>query len=168
MKSELQKRHTCTELGELRCYLGLQITRDRAARTITLTQSQMVQQVFQRFEIQFSTIQPTPLTVDHALAAPLPEELFMSSGPCAELVGCLMFTRSSSVAQSRAEAKIYTTAMPVQELRWLTFLLTDLGERPRSTPPLFPDNKAMILLYQDPRLEDRVEHIDMRYFLLQE
>ncbi|CAI7884603.1 unnamed protein product [Closterium sp. NIES-54] len=34
---ELQKRHTCTDLGELRNYLGLQITRDRARRTITLT-----------------------------------------------------------------------------------------------------------------------------------
>ncbi|CAI7766460.1 unnamed protein product, partial [Closterium sp. NIES-53] len=39
MKSELQKRHTCTDLGELTSYLGLRITRDRAQRTITLTQS---------------------------------------------------------------------------------------------------------------------------------
>ncbi|CAI7770797.1 unnamed protein product [Closterium sp. NIES-54] len=30
VKSELQKRHTCTDLGELRSCLGLQITRDRA------------------------------------------------------------------------------------------------------------------------------------------
>ncbi|CAI7873279.1 unnamed protein product [Closterium sp. NIES-53] len=37
VKSELQKRHTCTDLGELRSYLGLQITRDRARRSITLT-----------------------------------------------------------------------------------------------------------------------------------
>ncbi|CAI7873387.1 unnamed protein product, partial [Closterium sp. NIES-53] len=43
VKSELQKRYTCTDLGELRSYLGLQITRDRAQRTITLTQSHMVQ-----------------------------------------------------------------------------------------------------------------------------
>ncbi|CAI7778952.1 unnamed protein product [Closterium sp. NIES-53] len=42
VKSELQKRHTLTDLGELRSYLGLQITRDRARRTITLTQSHMV------------------------------------------------------------------------------------------------------------------------------
>ncbi|CAI7902781.1 unnamed protein product [Closterium sp. NIES-54] len=46
VKSGLQKRHTCTDLGELRSYLGLQITRDRARRTITLTQSHMVHQVF--------------------------------------------------------------------------------------------------------------------------
>ncbi|CAI7913226.1 unnamed protein product [Closterium sp. NIES-54] len=45
VKSELQKRHTCTGLGELTSYLGLRITRDRAHRTITLTRSHMVQQV---------------------------------------------------------------------------------------------------------------------------
>ncbi|CAI7839834.1 unnamed protein product [Closterium sp. NIES-54] len=49
VKSELQKRHTCTDLGELRIYLGLQITRDRAQHTITLTQSHMVHQVLRRF-----------------------------------------------------------------------------------------------------------------------
>ncbi|CAI7855142.1 unnamed protein product, partial [Closterium sp. NIES-53] len=37
VKFELQKRHTCTDLGELTSYLGLRITRDRAQRTITLT-----------------------------------------------------------------------------------------------------------------------------------
>ncbi|CAI7772071.1 unnamed protein product [Closterium sp. NIES-54] len=45
VKSELQKRHTCTDLGELRSYLGLQITWDSARRTITMTQSHMVHQV---------------------------------------------------------------------------------------------------------------------------
>ncbi|CAI7910182.1 unnamed protein product, partial [Closterium sp. NIES-54] len=54
VKSELEKRHTCTDLGELRSYLGLQITRDRAQRTITLTQSHMVQQVLQRFDFTYS------------------------------------------------------------------------------------------------------------------
>ncbi|CAI7844891.1 unnamed protein product [Closterium sp. NIES-53] len=61
VKSELQKRHTCTDLGELTSYLGLRITRDRAQRTITLTHSHMVQQ----------SIEP--------------------SGPYPELVGCLMY-----------------------------------------------------------------------------
>ncbi|CAI7829397.1 unnamed protein product [Closterium sp. NIES-54] len=55
VKSELQKRHTCTDLGELHSYLGLQITRDRARRTITLTQSHMVHQVIQRFGFQISS-----------------------------------------------------------------------------------------------------------------
>ncbi|CAI7806631.1 unnamed protein product [Closterium sp. NIES-53] len=44
VKPEPQKRHTSVYLGELRRYLGLQITRDRANRTITLSHSDMVQQ----------------------------------------------------------------------------------------------------------------------------
>ncbi|CAI7792222.1 unnamed protein product [Closterium sp. NIES-54] len=67
VKSELQKRHTCTDLGELRSYLGLQITRDRAQRTITLSQSHMVQQVLQRFDFTYSSPQATPLSTRHSL-----------------------------------------------------------------------------------------------------
>ncbi|CAI7867847.1 unnamed protein product [Closterium sp. NIES-53] len=61
VKSEIKNRHTCTDLGELRSYLGLQITRDRARRTITLTQSHMVQQVLQRFGFTWSLAQATLL-----------------------------------------------------------------------------------------------------------
>ncbi|CAI7839876.1 unnamed protein product [Closterium sp. NIES-53] len=74
VKSELQKRHTCTNLGELRSYLGLQITRDRARRTIILTRSHMVHQVLQRFGFQFSSPQPTPLSTGHSLSAPPSDE----------------------------------------------------------------------------------------------
>ncbi|CAI5998268.1 unnamed protein product [Closterium sp. NIES-64] len=91
VKSELQKRHTCTDLGELRIYLGLQITRDRARRTITLTQSHMVQQVLQRFGFTYSSPQATPLPTRHSLSALPSDESVESSGPYAELVGCLMY-----------------------------------------------------------------------------
>ncbi|CAI7863579.1 unnamed protein product [Closterium sp. NIES-53] len=37
-------------------------------------------------------------------------------------------TRSSSVLSSSSEAKIYARAMAAQELRWLTYMLTNLGE----------------------------------------
>ncbi|CAI7729735.1 unnamed protein product, partial [Closterium sp. NIES-53] len=69
VKSELQKRHTCTDLGELRSYLGLQITRERARCTIALTQSHMVQQVLQRFDFTCSSPQATPLSTRHSLSA---------------------------------------------------------------------------------------------------
>ncbi|CAI7844061.1 unnamed protein product [Closterium sp. NIES-54] len=177
VKSEPQKRHTCTDLGELRSYLGLQITWDRARRTITLTQSHMVHQVLQRFGFQFSSPQPTPLSTSHSLSAPPSDESIESSGPYPELVGCLITsgmglvlggrgpvvltghadaswvddsatqrsskgytfslgsssvswrsTCSSSVLSSSCEAEINAGAMAAQELRWLTYLLTDLGE----------------------------------------
>ncbi|CAI7909576.1 unnamed protein product [Closterium sp. NIES-54] len=71
-------------------YLGLQITRDRAWRTITLTQSHMVHQVLQRFTFQFSSPQPTPLSTGHSLSAPPSDESVEPSGPYPELVGCLI------------------------------------------------------------------------------
>ncbi|CAI7929778.1 unnamed protein product, partial [Closterium sp. NIES-54] len=91
VKSELQKRQTSTDLGELRSYLGLQITQDRARRTITLTQSHMVHQVLQRFDFQFSSPQPTPPSTSHSLSAPPLDESVEPSGPYPELVGCLMY-----------------------------------------------------------------------------
>ncbi|CAI7896959.1 unnamed protein product [Closterium sp. NIES-53] len=91
VKCQLQKRHTCTDLSELRSCLGLQITRDRARRTITLTQSHMVQQVLQRFGFQFSSPQPTPLSTSHLLSAPPSDEFVEPSGQYPELVGYLMY-----------------------------------------------------------------------------
>ncbi|CAI7892978.1 unnamed protein product [Closterium sp. NIES-53] len=140
VKSELQKRHTCTDLGELRSYLGLQITRDRAWRTITITQSHMVHHILQRFGFQFSSPQPTPMSTGHSLSAPPSDESVEPSGPYLELVGWLI---------SSCEAEIYAGAMAAQELHWLTYLLTDLGEQPRSPPIL-------------------MKHIALRYFLSQE
>ncbi|CAI7846332.1 unnamed protein product [Closterium sp. NIES-54] len=224
VKLELQKRHTCTDLGELRSYLGLQITRDRARRTITLTQSHMVHQVLQRFGFTWSSAQATSLATGHSLSAPPSDESVEPSGPYPELVGCLMVlrylcstsgmgivlggrgdvvltgqsdaswvddqatqrspqgytfslgfgsvywrsTRSSSVLGSSCEAEIYATSMAAQELRWLTYLLTDLGEWPRSPPVLYVDNKAAIALCQEHRLEHRIKDIALRYFLARE
>ncbi|CAI7899521.1 unnamed protein product [Closterium sp. NIES-53] len=77
-------------------------------------------------------------------------------------------TRSSSVLSSSREAEIYAGAMAVEELRWLTYLVTDLGEQPHSPPVLYVDNKAMIALCQEHRLEHRTNHIALRYFLARE
>ncbi|CAI7754757.1 unnamed protein product [Closterium sp. NIES-54] len=62
------------------------------------------------------------------------------------------------------EAEIYAGAMAAQELRWLAYLLTDLGERPRSPPVMFVDSKAMLAFFH----EQRLKHIALRYFLARE
>ncbi|CAI7892543.1 unnamed protein product [Closterium sp. NIES-53] len=188
VKSELQKRHTCTILGELRSYLRLHITRDRARRT-------MVHQVLQHFGFRFSSPQPTPLCTGHSLSTPPSDDSVEPSGLYPELVGCLMYlmtcirpdlaypvsllaryvapgrhqksTRSSSVLSSSCEAEIYARAMAAQELCLLTYLLIDLGEQPRSPPNQYIDNKAMIALCQEHRLEHGTKHIALRYFLVQ-
>ncbi|CAI7902976.1 unnamed protein product, partial [Closterium sp. NIES-54] len=166
VKSELQKRHTCTDLGELCSYLGLQITRDRARRTITLTQSHMVHQVLQRFGFQFSSPQPTPLSTSHSLSAPPSDDSVVPSGPYPALVGCLKYlmtcTRPDLAYPLSLLARYVAPGRHRKELRWLTYLLTDFGEQP---PVLYVDNKAMIALCQEHRLEHRTKHIALRYFL---
>ncbi|CAI7915218.1 unnamed protein product [Closterium sp. NIES-54] len=77
-------------------------------------------------------------------------------------------TRSSSVLGSSCEADIYAGAMAAQELRWRTYLLADLGEPPCSPPVLYVDNKAMLALCREHRLEHRTKHIPLRYFLARE
>ncbi|CAI7757202.1 unnamed protein product [Closterium sp. NIES-53] len=77
-------------------------------------------------------------------------------------------TSSPSVLSSICEAEIYAGAMAAHELCWLTYLLTNLGERPRSSPVLYVDNKAIISLCQKHRVEHRTKHIALRYFLARE
>ncbi|CAI7763340.1 unnamed protein product, partial [Closterium sp. NIES-53] len=89
--------------------------------------------------------------------------VFLTGHADASWVDDLATQRSSS-----CEAEIYARAMAAQELRWLTYLLTDLGEQPRSPRLLYIDNKAMIALCQEHRLEHRTKHIALRYFLARE
>ncbi|CAI7798804.1 unnamed protein product [Closterium sp. NIES-53] len=74
----------------------------------------------------------------------------------------------SATQRSSCEAEIYAGAMAAQELRWLTYLVTDLGEQPCSPPVLYVDNKAMIALCQEHRLKHQTKHIALRYFLARE
>ncbi|CAI7908784.1 unnamed protein product [Closterium sp. NIES-54] len=86
-------------------------------------------------------------------------------------MGLVLGRRGPVVLTGHADAswaEIYAGAMAAQELRWLTYLLTDLGEQPGSPPVLYVDNKAMIALCQEHRLEHRTKHIALRYFLARE
>ncbi|CAI7857859.1 unnamed protein product [Closterium sp. NIES-53] len=71
----------------------------------------------------------------------------------------LSSTLSSSVLSSSCEAEIYAGAMAAQELHGFTYLLTDLGEQPRSPPVLY------VALCEEHILEHRTKHIALRYFL---
>ncbi|CAI7832421.1 unnamed protein product [Closterium sp. NIES-53] len=101
VKAELQERHTCTDLGELRSYLGLQITRDRARRTIIFTQSHMLLQVLQGIDFLWSSPQPTPLSTGHSLSAP---PLAESLQQCGQL-------RLAYAATQANTANVFTKAL---------------------------------------------------------
>ncbi|CAI7884540.1 unnamed protein product [Closterium sp. NIES-53] len=186
------------------------ITRDRARRTIILTQSHMVHQVLQPFSFQFSSPQPTPLSTSHSLSAPPSDESIEPSGSYPELVGCLMYlmtcirpdlayplsllaryvapgghrkvhwdaakrvlrylcsTSGMGLVLGGRGPVVLTGHADASWLRWLTYLLTDVGEQPHLPPVLYVDIKAMIALCQEHRLEHRTKHIALRYFLARE
>ncbi|CAI7795176.1 unnamed protein product [Closterium sp. NIES-54] len=103
VKSELQKRHTWTDLGELTSYLGLRITRNRAQRTITLTQLHMVQQVLKRFGFTYSSPNSTPLPTSHLLSAPPSDESVEPSSPTSRM-GLVLGGRARVVLTGHADA----------------------------------------------------------------
>ncbi|CAI7872787.1 unnamed protein product [Closterium sp. NIES-53] len=166
VNTELQERHTCTDQGELRSYLCLQITRERARRTdlcrghgctgATLADltadllggAASFSSCSRRRQLHLSYVASRANTADvftKALGSgdrqPLLCFVLLLDRSCDRLL-CLLSTRSSSVSTSTAEAEIYAGAMASQELRWLIFLLTDLAERSSSAPTLFTDNKT--------------------------
>ncbi|CAI7815323.1 unnamed protein product [Closterium sp. NIES-53] len=144
VKSELQKRHTCTDLGPsaLRLPVLLATAHSSVYQPLALSST-------------FGRVRRAEWSVPRACGLPhVPDDMHS--------------TRSSSVLSSSCEAEIYAGAMAAQELRWLTYLLTDLGEQPHSLPVLYVDNKAMIALCQEHRLEHRTKHIALRYFLARE
>ncbi|CAI7731978.1 unnamed protein product, partial [Closterium sp. NIES-53] len=110
VKSELQKRHTCTDLGTSALRLPVLLATAHS-----------------------SVYQPLALS-----------STFTTT--CSQLVGCLITSgmglvlggRGPVVLTGHADAPwIYAGAMAAQELRWLTYLLTDLGEQPRSPQVLY-------------------------------
>ncbi|CAI7893974.1 unnamed protein product [Closterium sp. NIES-53] len=177
VKSELQKRHTCTDLGELRSYLGLQITRDRGQRTITLTQSHMVHQVVQRFDFQYSLPQLTPLSTSHSLSAPPSDKSVEPNGPYPERVGCLMYLITCTrpdLAYPLSLLARYVALGRHRKVQW------DVAKRvlrylcSKSGMGLVLGGRGPVVLtgHADAsweyRLEHRTKHIALRYFLARE
>ncbi|CAI7809078.1 unnamed protein product [Closterium sp. NIES-53] len=110
--------------------------------------------VLQRFGFQFSSPKPTPLPTGHSLSAPPLDESYIGHG--------------ASAWRTWFSAVRPRSTMAAQELRWLTYLLTDLGERPRSLPILYVDSKAMLALCHEQRLEHRTKHVALCYFVARE
>ncbi|CAI7865593.1 unnamed protein product [Closterium sp. NIES-53] len=170
VKSELQKRHTCTDLGPsaLRLPVLLATVHSSVYRSLVLSST------FGRVPALDPTL-PTLLASWHATlragdtnqstGRPLRRccancAVRRAWGSCLEDGVQLSSLDMQTLLGSSSEAEIYAGAMAAQELHWLIYLLTDLGEWPRSSPLLNVDNKAMIALCQ----EHRTKHIAVPCF----
>ena len=77
LKQELHKRFAMTDLGPSTYYLGMEIQRDRAKRTVRVTQTTYLKKVLARFNMTNCTIVPTPMVV----GTQLQEELIDKAKP---------------------------------------------------------------------------------------
>jgi hypothetical protein len=101
LKSRLEDEFEMSDLGELHYCLGVEFERDRANRTITMSQSKYIEEVLKRFNMEECKPIGTPLDVNSKLLK-LTEEEFqgiqeeMQGIPYKAAVGSLMYAMVST------------------------------------------------------------------------
>lgn len=95
-KSQISTAWKFSDLGEASFIVGIQITRDRAARTISLSQTALIDSVVSQFRQENAHPASTPLTAGSKLRksdCPMTEEgrADMAKYPYRQLVGSLMY-----------------------------------------------------------------------------
>ncbi|XP_050547809.1 uncharacterized protein LOC126909428 [Daktulosphaira vitifoliae] len=76
--------------------------------------------------------------------------------------------RQKSVALPTTEVEYMAPSQAVQELTWLTLLISDLLETQGETPVLYTDNQSAIKLVKNPEFHKRTKHIDVHYHYIRE
>ncbi|MGA8134569.1 MAG: reverse transcriptase domain-containing protein [Pseudomonas gingeri] len=96
-KAQLVKQFNTKDMGESKWMLGMRITRDRTARTITLDQEVYITKALEKYGYNECTTRPTPEVVGAAHQEPTEEQ----RRPCdrqryMEIVGTLMYAAIST------------------------------------------------------------------------
>ena len=92
VKEFIGSRYKYTDLGEIKQFLGLHITRDRSKRTLTIDQTQYIQRILTRFDM--TTCRPvcTPLDPNTTLVAnPEKESDSRLTSRYQQIIGSLMY-----------------------------------------------------------------------------
>jgi len=91
-KSAISQQFKMRDLGPISNFLGMQVTRDRAARTLTLSSAQHVDQMLERFGMTDAKPAATPLPNKTVLTAATPDEpVLPPEVPYRALIGSLNY-----------------------------------------------------------------------------
>jgi hypothetical protein len=126
LKNSLRARYEIKDLGELRRILGIKVRRDRAARTISLSQKPYIESIINEFNLTDATPLSTPTAMGAILtkdqSPQTPEEIEeMENIPYARGVGKLMHYYVSTGPQIGYIARVlYHRATLQTEYKWRT------------------------------------------------
>ena len=91
LKTDLRKYFDITDLGEASLYVGIQITRRRAERTISLSQSRYIDTILARFGMDTCNSVSTPLDANSILSPAESDSDLISDIPYQAAIGSLMY-----------------------------------------------------------------------------
>jgi hypothetical protein len=92
LKDMLKRKFPLKDLGPVKQYLGMEISRNRDVKEIYLQQTKYIESIQKRFSDFDIKAFETPLAVNHGLTIPLEEEeTLRGQERFPELVGCLMY-----------------------------------------------------------------------------
>ncbi|CAI7885263.1 unnamed protein product [Closterium sp. NIES-53] len=154
VKAELQEIHLCTDLGPSALWLPVLLAR---------AHSSVYQPAPSQLHLRTSPSSRVVRTQGLWVAS-----LHRAWGSCLEN-GVPWYSQDTATLLGPTTRQLsvhhrVTPSVLALELRWLTYLLTDLGELPSSPPVRYIDNKAMLALCR----EQRLEHIALCHFLARE
>jgi hypothetical protein len=267
VKRGLENHFEMTDLGEARWLLGVEIRRDRAKRTLSLSQGAYVQTILGRFNLENANTVTSPMDPGihlSKLQSPSAEEEKedMANVPYRELIGSLMYAAMATrpdithavtalsqflenpgrvhwhaaqrvlkylkgtadfglsygiadgvgmpegkpmgytdadfasqehrhsvsgyaflmhggavswssktqavIALSSTEAEYIASTHAAKEAKWLTMLLSEIGEEAPRPFPILADNQSAIALTKDNAFHSRTKHIDIPYHYVRE
>ena len=95
-KSKISTKFKMKDLGDIKSYLGMEISRNRSSRTITIHQSKYTKNMLEKFRMQDCNPTPVPMIPGTILSISMcpqsqVEEDFMSRIPYRQAVGSLMY-----------------------------------------------------------------------------
>jgi len=94
LKGELKSYFTMTDLGEMKKILGIQVIRDRKARTLKITQGAYIDKILARFNMVDANPVTTPLPKNikiNDIEAPPDDQTANTYVPYAKAIGSLMY-----------------------------------------------------------------------------
>ncbi|MBW0524633.1 hypothetical protein O181_064348 [Austropuccinia psidii MF-1] len=80
---------------------------------------------------------------------------------------CWLSKRQSVVAQSTTEAEYISMNVCAKQMRWLSYVLRDLGQQIEK-PTLFNDNSGAVIISKQASLNTNTKHIEVRYQYLRD